>query len=114
MPHDFRSDNKQDCSDVSDEKQCQIVSLDEEKYLKDKTPLYTGNRELSQYYVMDFQITSAEIKSKDGVEVTVTLGRKLLGNILSVYVPTILLNVIGHSTNFFKSFFFEAMVIRAR
>ena len=38
IPHDFRCDNKQDCKDVSDEKQCQIVSLDEEKYLKDKTP----------------------------------------------------------------------------
>ena len=38
IPHDFRCDNKQDCKDVSDEKQCRIVSLDEEKYLKDKTP----------------------------------------------------------------------------
>ena len=45
-----------------------------------------------------------------GIRVTVTLGRKLLGNILTVYVPTILLNLIGHSTNYFKSFFFEAVV----
>ena len=38
------------------------------------------------------------------------LGRRLLSNILTVYTPTILLNVIGHSTNFFKAFFFEAVI----
>ena len=38
IPHEYRCDNKQDCKDVSDEKQCKIISLDEEKYLKDKTP----------------------------------------------------------------------------
>ena len=72
--------------------------------------LFSGEKELSQYYVMDYTIVIKEIKSKDGVRVTVTLGRKLLGNILTVYVPTILLNLIGHSTNYFKSFFFEAVV----
>ena len=72
--------------------------------------LFTGNKELSQYYVMDNIISTHTVKGKNGVKVTVTLGRKLLGNILTVYVPTILLNLIGHSTNYFKSFFFEAVV----
>ena len=72
--------------------------------------LYTGEKELSQYYVMNYTIISEKIKDEDGVTVTVILGRKLLGNILTVYVPTILLNLIGHSTNYFKSFFFEAVV----
>ena len=277
IPHDFRCDNKQDCKDVSDEKQCQIVSLDEEKYLKDKTPppleqgkslpvilsmniynildiqevqnmmslkfdlgtawfdsrlnfynlktnpqmntlisaesqmlwvptilffntknnlnsqndekanikivrrkngtligptvnedimvyegasneielnrvyeidfictydmqyypfdiqvctvdmvmagsaalfvdlkpgdlKYSGPKDLSQYYVMDYKIKNAKILDGNGVQISVILGRKLLGNILTVYVPTILLNLIGHSTNYFKSFFFEAVV----
>ena len=65
---------------------------------------------MSQYYVMDYTIAIKDIKSKVGVSVTVTLGRKLLGNILTVYVPTIFLNLIGHSTNYFKSFYFEAVV----
>ena len=29
---------------------------------------------------------------------------------MTVYLPTVLLNVIGHATNFFKPFFFEAVV----
>ena len=39
-----------------------------------------------------------------------TLGRRLLGNLLTIFLPTILLNIIGHSTNYFKPFFFEAVV----
>merc|ERR550519_1612358 len=42
--------------------------------------------------------------------VSVTLGRRLLGTFLTIFFPTILLNVIGYSTNFFKAFFFEAVI----
>ena len=45
-----------------------------------------------------------------GISVSFTFGRRLLGTILTVYLPTVLLNVIGHATNFFKPFFFEAVV----
>ena len=44
------------------------------------------------------------------VEVEVVLGRRLIGNFMTIYMPTILLNIIGHSTNYFKPFFFEAIV----
>ena len=44
------------------------------------------------------------------MSVSITFGRRLLGTILTVYLPTVLLNVIGHATNFFKPFFFEAVV----
>ena len=44
------------------------------------------------------------------LRVSITFGRRLLGTILTVYLPTILLNIIGHATNFFKPFFFEAVV----
>ena len=71
---------------------------------------YSGPKDLSQYYVMDYKIKNAKILDGNGVQISVILGRKLLGNILTVYVPTILLNLIGHSTNYFKSFFFEAVV----
>ena len=36
------------------------------------------------------------------------LGRKLLGPITTVYTPTVLLNIIGHITHYFKPFFFES------
>ena len=44
------------------------------------------------------------------VEVRVVLGRRLLGTLLTVYIPTILLITISHMTNYFKPFFFEAIV----
>merc|ERR1719445_2988343 len=47
---------------------------------------------------------------KEGVVVSITLGRRLLGTFLTIFFPTILLNVIGYSTNHFKAFFFEAVI----
>ena len=32
------------------------------------------------------------------------------GTFMTIFLPTILLNIIGHSTNYFKPFFFEAIV----
>ena len=43
---------------------------------------------------------------KSAVTISMTLGRRLLGTFLTIFFPTILLNVIGYSTNFFKAFFF--------
>ena len=48
--------------------------------------------------------------SNQTVEVEVVLGRRLIGTFMTIYMPTILLNIIGHSTNYFKPFFFEAIV----
>ena len=36
--------------------------------------------------------------------------RRLLGTVLTVYIPTVLLIIISHMTNYFKPFFFEAVV----
>lgn len=38
------------------------------------------------------------------------MGRKILGVILTMYLPSILMNIVGHSTNYMKRFFFEAQV----
>ena len=48
--------------------------------------------------------------SQQAVIFKVTLGRRLLGTILTVFLPTILMNVVGHAANYFKPFFFEAVV----
>ena len=44
------------------------------------------------------------------VEVVIHMGRNLLTILLTIFVPTVLLNMISYSTNFFKPFFFEASV----
>ena len=42
----------------------------------------------------------------------IVLGRRLLGVFMTVYMPTILMNIVGHSTMYFKPFFFEAQVLQ--
>ena len=69
--------------------------------------LFSGPKELTQYFVQNFKIERKTIKNKAAVIVSVTLGRRLLGTFLTIFFPTILLNVIGYATNFFKAFFFE-------
>ena len=68
---------------------------------------FSGPTELTQYFVKNFEIRKEKIKTKDFVIVSITLGRRLLGTFLTIFFPTILLNVIGYSTNHFKAFFFE-------
>ena len=50
------------------------------------------------------------LSSNGKIQVKVVLGRRLLGTILTVYIPTILVVIISHMTNYFKPFFFEAVV----
>ena len=71
---------------------------------------FTGKKELTQYFVKEYKIQQDAIKMKRAVVIKVTLGRRILGIFLTVYFPTILLNVIGYATNFFKDFFFEAVI----
>ena len=71
---------------------------------------FTGPKELTQYFVKNYQIGKKKIKTNHAVVVSITLGRRLLGTFLTVFFPTVLLNSIGHSTNFFKAFFFEAVI----
>ena len=68
---------------------------------------FLGRRELTQYFVKNFEIKKDKVKTKDAVIVSITLGRRLLGTFLTIFFPTILLNIIGYSTNYFKAFFFE-------
>ena len=71
---------------------------------------YLGPEELTQYYVKKYSISETILENAKGLSVSVTFGRRLLGTVLTIYLPTVLLNIIGHATNFFKPFFFEAVV----
>ena len=44
------------------------------------------------------------------MEVKIILGRRILNEILTTYLPTIIICVVSFSTNYFKAFFFEAIV----
>ena len=72
---------------------------------------YSGPKELTQYFVKKTDMRIQDFGPRMAVlVVSITLGRRLLGTILTIYLPTVLLNVIGHATNFFKPFFFEAVI----
>ena len=72
---------------------------------------YTGPKELTQYFVKNVGMGIRDFRGMSAVlVVSITLGRRLLGTILTIFLPTVLLNLIGHATNFFKAFFFEAVV----
>ena len=70
---------------------------------------FTGPMELTQYFVNNYKIDKQTIKTKHAVVVSMTLGRRLLGTFLTIFFPTMLLNIIGYSTNYFKEFFFEVI-----
>ena len=71
---------------------------------------FSGPQELTQYYIMSYDMKKADIQGRKRVVVSITLGRRLLGTFLTVYFPTILLSVIGYATNLFKVFFFEVRI----
>ena len=71
---------------------------------------YSGPTELTQYFVKRYNMTKARFHKFEGIRVHVVLGRRVLSNFLTIYLPTILLNIIGHTSTFFKPFFFEAIV----
>ena len=69
---------------------------------------FSGEKELTQYFVKTYKIEQGTIQNQNkAVVVSLTLGRRLLGTFLTIFFPTIILNVIGFATNFFKEFFFE-------
>ena len=89
---------------------------------------YKGGEDLSVYFIKDARFEEVEfdkintVKGKEilclncpkikiennHLVVEIWLGRRLLSVITTVYTPTVLLNVIGHITHYFKPFFFES------
>ena len=71
---------------------------------------YLGPTDLVQYLVRDASIATILVRGRQGVRVRLVLGRRILSSILTVYLPTVLLNIMGHVTVYFKPFFFEAII----
>ena len=71
---------------------------------------YSGPLELTQYFIRKKRIHRRMIDGQNMIFVDVLLGRKLLSIIMTVFVPSLILNFVGHASNFFKEFFFEAII----
>ena len=59
-----------------------------------------------------FTITSSVLQKashpKTGIEMTITMKRKIMSEMMTTYFPSLLLMMITYATTFFKPFFFEA------
>ena len=62
--------------------------------------VYSGPIDLAQYYVKEQTINKTV--ADGSVTVSFSLGRRLLSTLMTVYVPTLLLNIIALTTNYFK------------
>ena len=65
------------------------------------------NNELMQYMIIKYEMQN---KRSSSVRLSLTLGRKVLSQMLTIYLPSTLIIIVVYSTNFLKQFFFEAIV----
>ena len=71
---------------------------------------YIGPVDLTEYTVKFYMMCNAKFKGYDGVEVRVTLGRPLIGNILIVFIPCIILLVIVIMANVFERDYLDMVI----
>ena len=71
---------------------------------------YLGKKFLTQYEVLGTVMDTQAVGKTQQLIVEITLGRQLLGTILNVFIPTIVLNLISYTTNFYKDDFFETVI----
>ena len=63
---------------------------------------YSGPKDLAQYFVRNSLICSSRLDNgQPGLKVIMTLGRPLIGSVLTVYIPTSILIVLAHMSNVF-------------
>ena len=63
------------------------------------------------YFIRDYKMETWDLNDgTKGVTIQIRLGRRLLGIVLTTYLPTFLLLIIVNSTHYFKAFYFEAIV----
>ena len=66
---------------------------------------------LTQYIVKNWTLTYINIEHPArGIKMELVLKRRIMNSMLTIYLPTVLVLSIVYATNFFKPFFFEAVV----
>merc|ERR1712142_227075 len=72
--------------------------------------VYVGEKLLTKYEVHNVTMDIIDLNYTHAVSVEITLGRELLSVIMNVFVPTLVLNIISYSTNFYKDSYFESVI----
>ena len=71
---------------------------------------YVGPMDLTEYSVQNMDMRLEKIDKHSNLIVEIFIQRRLLSLILTAFIPTLILNVIGHMSNYFKEFFFEGLM----
>jgi len=96
-----------------DTQSCNVVLLPV-KSLRESVQLlpskfeYSGPMDLTQFTIK--KIVMVEKLEEGSVAVEVTIQRRLLSIILTTFLPTLIVNIVGHMSNYFKEFFFEGLI----
>ncbi len=99
-----------------DTQKCHIILVmkgnsDKFVHMKPLNLTYLGPIDLTQYFIKKFDFGHFNVlPNKAALKVDIIFGRRVLATILTTYLPTILLCIVCFSTNYFKAFFFEAIV----
>ena len=62
--------------------------------------------DLNLFYITDHQLVNVSHPRK-GVTMEIKLKRKIMGEMMTTYLPSMLLMMITYATTFFRPFFFE-------
>ena len=64
-----------------------------------------------QYFVKDYQLSHLSHKDNiDGLKIEIVFGRKILSELLTTHIPTMLICMVSISTNFYKHVLFKGQV----
>ena len=72
---------------------------------------YSGPTDLTQYVVIRSIMCQASVGEYEGVEVNISLGRPLISNILTVFIPTIILLTISHISKVYDQRYIDMVVM---
>ena len=71
---------------------------------------YVGPKDLTEYVVKSYRMCDTSFGPYAGIEVRILLGRPLIGNILTVFIPCIILLLICHLVNVFEENYLDMVI----
>ena len=71
------------------------------------------NREISldRYTINSIEMCNSMVGNTDGIVVEINLGRPIVSNILTVFIPTIILLLISHLANVFDQEYLDMVIM---
>ena len=68
---------------------------------------YLGPLDLTEYFVKKMD---SRIEDETLLRIEIVIQRRLLSLVLTTFLPTLTLNIIGHMSNYFKPVYFEGIM----